>query len=54
MYKLFIDDMILYKKALTTPTKTPTVDKHIQQTGYKRNIQISVVFLYINDKHMKK
>lgn len=33
MYKLFIDDMILYKKALTTPTKTPIVDKHIQQTN---------------------
>jgi hypothetical protein len=49
---LFADNMILYLKEPknSTPKLLDTINSYSKMTGYKINLQKSLVFLYINNK----
>jgi hypothetical protein len=53
---LFADDMILYPKDLKNSTQKllDTIDSYSKVTGYKINLQKSLVFLYTNNEQTEK
>jgi hypothetical protein len=53
---LFADDMILYLKDSknSTPKLLDTINSYSKVTGYKINLQMSLVSLYTNNEQTEK